>query len=331
MARTCQSSAVPPISAERSSAAPARWPSASQTDRTYVADTGHNRVLVYGAEGSLLAKWGAGDGDGAASGAVGGFNHPSALAVSGAGGGETLYVADRGNDRIVELNANGNVLRLWGSHGTAEGHFQGLAGIAVDGGGNVFALDGENNRVQEFDADGHYLAKWGMRGTGLGQFSQPAAVTVDCAGDVYVADTNNNRVERFDLVSPAPTGCLAAGAWPPPLDVAPVLRVSLPRRSGVLARRALAMTVSCQRGCKVLVTATLSPAGRRGSVKLIAVARPLPRALAGHVRLRVGALALRRLRSALGKHRAMTARVRILAAGPTGRRTTATRTYSVAR
>jgi DNA-binding beta-propeller fold protein YncE len=302
-----------------------------RTGRTYVADTAHNRVLVYGAEGSLLAKWGAGGGGGGASGTVNGFNHPSALAVSGAGGGENLYVADRGNDRIVELNANGEVLRLWGSHGTANGHFQGLAGIAVDAAGNVFALDGENNRVQEFDADGHYLAKWGMRGTGLGQFSQPGAVAVDCAGDVYVADTNNNRVERFDLVSPAPTGCLAAGAWPPPLDVAPVLRLSLPRRSGVLARRALAMTVSCQRGCKVLATATLAPAGRRGAVKLIAVARPLPRALSGHVRLRVGPLALRRLRGALGKHRAMTARVRIVAVGPTGRRTTATRTYSVQR
>jgi hypothetical protein len=113
--------------------------------------------------------------------------------------------------------------------------------------------------------------------------------------------------------------------------VAPVLHVSLTRYSGVLARRALALTVSCQRGCKVLASATVSPRGRRGAVSLIAAARALPRAQPAHVRLRVGAAALRRLRRALGRGRAMTARVRILAAGPTGRRITVTRTYLVTR
>ena len=160
---------------------------------------------------------------------------------------------------------------------------------------------------------------------------RPTAIAVDCAGSVYVADTNNNRVQRFNPVAPAPTGCVAPGAWPPPLDVAPVLRISLPRRSGVLARRALALSVSCQRGCKVLVTGTLSPAGRHGSVKLVAAARSLPRALPRHLRLRVAPSALRRLQRALGRRAGITARVRVVAAGPTGRRTTTTRTYAVRR
>ena len=42
-----------------------------------------------------------------------------------------------------------------------------------------------------------------------------------------------------------------------------MLHVSLPRSAGMLARRALALTVGCKRGCKILVTATLSPAGTR--------------------------------------------------------------------
>jgi DNA-binding beta-propeller fold protein YncE len=304
------------------------------TGRTYVADAGHNRVLVYGPEGSLVARWGAGGGSGAASSESGGFNHPSAIAVSSAGSGqEVVYVADEGNDRIVELLPDGGVVRQWGGRGTAAGRFHAPDGVGVDGAGEVYVLDGENNRVEVFDPYGHYLQKWGLRGTGLGEFSQPAGLAVDCAGDVYVADTNNNRVERFDLASPAPgpSGCLAPSLWPPPLNVAPMLQVSVPRRSGVLARRALALTISCQRGCKVLVSGTLGPAGRNGAVKLIAVARPLPRALAGHVRLRVSASALRRLRAALGLRTGITARVRIVAAGPTGRRTTETRTYSVAR
>jgi DNA-binding beta-propeller fold protein YncE len=305
---------------------------APRSGRTYVADAGHNRVLVYGPEGTVLARWGAGGGNGVVGSAPGSFNHPSGVAVSGvAVGEEVVYVADKGNDRIVKLDANGNVLRQWGSRGIANGHFHAPAGVAVDGAGDVYALDGENNRVQQFDAEGHFLAKWGLRGTGLGDFSQPSAIAIDCAGSVYVADTNNNRVERFNPVSPVATGCEAAGSWPPPLDVAPVLRIGLPRSSGVLARRALALSVSCERGCKVLVSGTLSPAGRRGSVALAAVARSLPRAKAGHVRLRLGAKGLRRLQRVLGRRRAMTARVRIVAAGPTGRRTTTTRTYAVTR
>jgi tripartite motif-containing protein 71 len=304
---------------------------AVQSGRAYVADAGHNRVLVYGAEGTLIARWGAGGGNGASSSSSGGFNHPSGVAISPAPFGEDVYVADKGNDRIVELGQNGDVLRTWGGRGVGEGRFHAPAGVAVDAGGDVFALDSENNRVQVFDSAGHYQAKWGLRGSGLGDFSQPAAIAVDCSGSVYVADTNNNRVERFNPVEPKPSGCLAPGSWPPPLDVAPVLHVGLPQRSGVLARRALTLSVACQRGCKVLVSATLTPSGRRRAVPLIAAAQTLPRAVSRHVRLRVGPLGLRRLRKALGRHSSMIARVSVLAAGPTGRRTTVNRIYSVRR
>jgi hypothetical protein len=242
-----------------------------------------------------------------------------------------VYVADRANDRIVALSPSGAAVRQWGSPGGGDGRFFSPAGVTVDGAGRVYVLDGENNRVQVFDADGRFLAKWGHLGSEPGEFSQPTAIAVDCAGEVYVADTNNNRVQRFNPLSPAATGCLAAADWPPPLDVAPVVRVSLARRAGVLAGRALALTIGCTRRCRVLVTAQLSPPGGRGRVKLLAAARSLSRGLAVHIRLRVNLAALRRLRRALGQHTRMTAHVQIVAADPTGRRTTLARTYAVAR
>src|SRR5271154_3162142 len=232
---------------------------AAGPDETYVADSGHNRVLVYGPEGRVRAKWGANEGDGAAGRGTGEFSHPDSVAVNGAG---DAYVADTGNNRIVELSPNGGVLNEWGSMGTGNGRFRSPTGVAVDGAGNVYVVDNENDRIERFDGAGHFLAKWGVRGAGLGAFSRPSAVAVDCNGDVYVADTNNNRVQRFDPVSPIPIGCAAPGAWPPPLDVPPVLQVSVPRSSGVLARRALALAVNCKRGCKVLVSAVLAPVGR---------------------------------------------------------------------
>jgi tripartite motif-containing protein 71 len=294
----------------------------------YVADRNHNRVVIYSSAGSVIAKWGAGEGDGASGSGPGQFNHPAAVALDGAG---DVYVADTNNNRVVKLNPGGSQIGEWGSRGTSDGRFRDPTGIAVDAAGKVYVVDNENNRVQIFDANGRFIGKWGMRGVGVGQFSQPTAVTVDCNGDVYVADTNNNRVERFNPANPASTGCEAAGAWPPPLDVAPTVLVSLPRPAGILARHALALTVSCKRGCKILVTATLSPLGKRGAARLVALARSLPAALPGHVRLRVGSTALARLRSELGRHRLMTARVRIVAVGPTGRRTTVNRSYIVAR
>jgi hypothetical protein len=259
------------------------------------------------------------------------FSAPAGIAVDGAG---DVFVADKGNDRIVVLRGDGAAMREWGARGSSDGDFSAPSGIALDAASNVYVLDGGNNRVQVFDSAGRFLEKWGLRGTAPGEFSQPSAIALDCAGSVYVADTNNNRVERFDGVSPAPAGCIPASDWPPPLDVAPVLNVRLARPGGVLARGALALTVSCQRGCKILATATLAPRGGRGArraVSLAPAARPLPVASAARVRLRVGPAALRRLRRALGRRRYLTARVTVLAAGPTGRRSTVTRTYSVAR
>jgi tripartite motif-containing protein 71 len=295
----------------------------------YIADSGHNRILVYGPEGSLKARWGAGEGDGEAGSAPGDFDDPRAVAVASSG---DVYVADTGNERVVELSPSGAPLGEWGAAGTGDGRFRSPTGIGVDAAGRVYVLDSENDRVQEFTANGSFLARWGERGTGTGQLSFPSALAVGCEGDVYVADTDNNRVQRFEPLDRAGSGCLSVAAWPPPLNVAPVLSISLLHRTGVLAHGGLAMTVACQRGCTIGVSATLAPYGRRApGVTLLTTRRGLPPARAGHVQVRVARSALRRLRRELGREHAMWARVRIVAIGPTGKVTIVHRSYVVAR
>ncbi len=302
-----------------------------QTGDLYVADTGHNRVLVYSPNGSLLAKVGAGGGDGAPGSGPGDFRGPQAVSVSPATG--NVFVADTANNRVVELSPGGGFIGEFGQLGSGEGKLHTPTGVAVDAAGKVYVVDSSNNRIEVFTEAGQYLARWGLRGTHLGYLSQPSGDAVGCEGSVYVADTNNNRVVRFDPAEPAGVGCVAAGAWPPPLNVKPVVNVRLPRSSGVLAERALALSVGCRRGCKVLVTATLSPraAPARRAAALIAAARPLPPKHPGHVRLRVAPGTLRHLRRALGRRAAMTAVVHVVAVGPTGLRTSVTRTYLVTR
>ncbi len=291
------------------------------TGRLLVSDTVGNRVEVFApGAGPYVEQWtGAGGG-------YTGFDAPGAITVDPSG---SVGVDDTGHSRIADLWGDGtflgNLIAATPLNGSP------FNPIAVDGAGRQYVLDVRNNRVQVLDAAGNPLAKWGLRGIAPGDLSQPSAIAVGCDGAVYVADTNNNRVQRFSLANPAPTGCLPAGAWPPPLNVAPVLRVSLLRRGAVLARRAVALNVSCARDCSILVSATLTPLGRHRSVRLVTVARTLSAAHAGHVRLRVSPRSLRRLRRALGRHSAMRARVRIVATGPTGLRTTIAKTYTVTR
>ena len=122
---------------------------ASGTGDLYVADTDHNRILVYSPTGTLLARFGAGGGNGASGSGPGEFDHPEAVAVDGAG---DMYVADTYNNRVVKLSPAGAVLDEWGSRGTGDGRFHSPTGIALDAAGNVYVVDSENNRVEVFDS-----------------------------------------------------------------------------------------------------------------------------------------------------------------------------------
>jgi len=148
--------------------------------------------------GTLLTKWGGcGSGDGQ-------FGQPVGVAVDGSG---NVYVSDRfigpvcpavGSAAIQKFTNSGTFLTKWGSQGTGDGQFNGLADVAVElSSGNVFVADQSNNRIQKFTNSGTFLTKWGSQGTGDGQFNQPAGVAVDGSGNVFVADAGNNRIQKF--------------------------------------------------------------------------------------------------------------------------------------
>ena len=288
-------------------------------------------MLVYGPEGTLRARLGANGGDGSSGRGPGEFNHPRAVALDAAG---DVYVADTANNRIVKLSPEGAQLRRVG---LARQHATGTSarptGVAVDArGARLRAGQRKQPRAGVRRRRPDCSRSGGCAAPAWAFFSQPTAIAVGCAGDVYVADTNNNRVERFEPAAPRRrAGCVSAvGVAAAARRRAGAQRAPAPQRRRARAPGARA-DVSCERGCKVLASATLAPYGRRGAVPLQAAARSLPRNVAGHLRLRVGARAYRRLRGALGRARLMRAQVTIVAAGPTGRRTTLHRSYIVGR
>jgi sugar lactone lactonase YvrE len=115
------------------------------------------------------------------------LNSPFGLALDGAG---NLYIADSGNNRILEL-----------PYGTTTAVALNVTGlnypqaVAVDGAGNIFITNTRgtattgNGTVIEL-ASGS-LAQSTVIGTGL---SYPVGVTFDSSGDLFVADWGASRV-----------------------------------------------------------------------------------------------------------------------------------------
>jgi DNA-binding beta-propeller fold protein YncE len=131
------------------------------------------------------------------------FQRPRDLVVAQDG---SLYVADTGNHRIQHLDANGNVINVWGSfadltQGDAPGGtFYEPWGIALGPDGSVYVADTWNHRIQRFTPEGEFMAMWGYFGQAetADAFWGPRDVAVNDQGQVFVTDTGNKRIAVFD-------------------------------------------------------------------------------------------------------------------------------------
>ncbi|MGI8623741.1 MAG: NHL repeat-containing protein [Solirubrobacteraceae bacterium] len=166
---------------------------ATAGDGSLLVADGADRVDRFGAAGALLGSFGSSDGD------VGPFRFGGGRGNdAGAGGGlavtgDTLFVADSGNDRILRF-------ALDGSRGTqlvAPGVLAHPKGLAVRG-SRLYVADDQHHRVLVLDTGGRMLASIGKgAGTAPGQLNFPYGVAVDAAGRVFVADDLNQRIVRF--------------------------------------------------------------------------------------------------------------------------------------
>jgi hypothetical protein len=132
---------------------------------------------------------------------------PGDIAVDSSG---SIYIADRGMNKIVKFNSLGVYQFEWGSSGTGTGEFSGLGSITVDTSNNVYATDyysdvTEVSRIQKFSSAGAYITSWGAYdygGTADGNFSNLQDV-VCYSGKIYVMDNyygmgTTYRLHRFD-------------------------------------------------------------------------------------------------------------------------------------
>ena len=91
------------------------------------------------------------------------FMEPWGLA---AGPDNTIFVADRDNNRIQRLDIDGKVLSSFGKFGAASGHLAFPMYAAAGKNGKLYVLDA-TGRVQRFTPGGVYeceVLPWGVRG-----------------------------------------------------------------------------------------------------------------------------------------------------------------------
>ena len=163
----------------------------SPAGEIYVTDTGNQRILKFGADGTFAGAIGG-------EGITGGWTGPKGIVYGGYG---NLWVIDSTANHLVNV-ADGLISEVAGIAGNASGEFQAPRNVASRD-EDVYVADTGNNRIQKFydgSSGGHgervpTKPIWQI-GSGLG-LSGPSSVAVRQAGAstlLHLADTGNNRV-----------------------------------------------------------------------------------------------------------------------------------------
>jgi DNA-binding CsgD family transcriptional regulator/sugar lactone lactonase YvrE len=191
----------------------------------YIADAGNNRIRRVGRGGTITTVAGTGrrgyGGDGGPAG-LALLNSPAGIAV---GFGDSVFVADTGNNRVRMISPDGTINSVAGTGAPGYAGDGGVAsqavlnspqGLAVDAEGNLYVTDTFNDRVRKIDLEGVITT---IAGDGAQSYSgdgQPAtqaglnfatgplngagqALALDREGDLFVADGANNSVREVDI------------------------------------------------------------------------------------------------------------------------------------
>ncbi len=185
----------------------------AKTDRLFIADSNHNRIVVTKLDGTLVETIGTGDA-GAADGPFdkATFYRPQGLALSG----DTLYVADTENHliRSVDLKSR-KVETIAGTGQQSHEYFKTgparsvalsspwdlqlvnrVLYIAMAGPHQIWMLDLDKNEVSTFAGSGREARLDGpLLEAG---FAQPSGMATD-GKKLYVADSESNIIRQIDF------------------------------------------------------------------------------------------------------------------------------------
>jgi len=183
------------------------------TDRLFIADSNHNRIVVTKLDGTLVETIGTGEA-GAADGAFdkATFHRPQGLALSG----DTLYIADTENHLIRRADLKSRTVEtIAGTGEQTHDYFKAgparsvalsspwdlqLVGhvlyIAMAGPHQIWMMDLDKNEVSTFAGSGREARLDGpLKEAG---FAQPSGMATD-GKTLYVADSESNIIRAIDI------------------------------------------------------------------------------------------------------------------------------------
>ncbi|MFH1862088.1 MAG: NHL repeat-containing protein [bacterium] len=147
-------------------------------------------ILKLGRDGKLLGQIG-GPGSG-----VEQFSAPADLCVLS---GLDVFVADRGNDRIVRLDRQLHYLAEYrAQEGTsADLVFDNPLSVVLTPRGDLFIADGGNDRILKLDPSGREVFSFGAYGEEKESLTAPFRLELDPRGGIWVLDARG-KVSHFD-------------------------------------------------------------------------------------------------------------------------------------
>jgi len=169
-------------------------------NKVYVVDSRESCVKVFDANGAYRFQFGDAK-----------LTFPTGIAI------------DESNDAIlvghfggIENNTRATSVQIFdmqgkwkssiGSHGTGDGEFIRIQGIAVDEPGRIYVTDRFRSIIQVVDYTGNLLSYIGGYGTDPGELILPSDVAFDPYGRLWITSSDNGRVEIFGIDEYSPSG-----------------------------------------------------------------------------------------------------------------------------
>lgn len=155
------------------------------------------------------------------------FYHPTGIAVSATG---QLYIADRFNQRIRQMDEQGQVKTISGQTGNgflngtwAEALFNLPFALAVGNQNQIYVADTNNHAIRVIQKDNKVSTLAGSGDPGsedgkAGTFNWPGGLALDPQGGLYIADRLNHQIRYLKADGQVAKARLTPATSEPPLN-----------------------------------------------------------------------------------------------------------------
>ena len=157
----------------------------------YVNDSSNNRIHQISIEGNFIRNF---------STSSSAFGTLSDIKQDQAG---NIYILDKSNAKIIQLDKYGIFQNTIGTSGTNDGQFSNPLSIAIDKDNYIYVADTGNNRIQIFSQTGQFVSKINGNGSSGGTgFYNPYCIALGYSeiGELIlnIADNGNDRILQIN-------------------------------------------------------------------------------------------------------------------------------------